>query len=165
MYENSQPIFFPVSRFKLFVMSLVTFGLYQIFWCYKNWQLFKAATGSNISPFWRAVFNGLFCYSLITKIRNRAKMRGIDANFSPFLLTVAWIGMALCARLPKPYLLVSFFSVIVLLPVQEIVNELNGLVAPNHNPNDRFSVWNIVTIAVGGSLTVLAIVGILMPPN
>ena len=92
-------------------------------------------------------------------------MRGIDANFSPFLLTVAWIGMALCARLPKPYLLVSFFSVIVLLPVQEIVNELNGLVAPNHNPNDRFSVWNIVTIAVGGSLTVLAIVGILMPPN
>ncbi|MEG3987653.1 hypothetical protein QUA13_10975 [Microcoleus sp. S28C3] len=163
MNENSQPIFFPVSRLKLFVMSLVTFGLYQIFWFYKNWQLFKAATGSNISPFWRAVFNGIFCYSLITKIRNRAKLRGIDADFSPFLLTLAWFGLALCARLPKPYLLVSFFSVIVLLPVQEIVNELNCLAAPNHNPNSRFSVWNILTIAVGGSLTVLAIVGILRP--
>ena len=163
MNENSQPMFFPVSRFKLFVMSLVTFGLYQIFWFYKNWQLFKAATGSNISPFWRAFFNGLFCYSLITKITNRAKLRGIDTNFSPFLLTVAWFGLALCAQLPKPYLLVSFLSVIVLLPVQETVNELNSLAAPNHNPNDRFSVWNILTIAVGGSLTVLAIVGILMP--
>jgi len=90
-------------------------------------------------------------------------LRGIDANFSPFLLTLAWFGLALCARLPKPYLLVSFFSVIVLLPVQEIVNELNSLVAPNHNPNSQFSVWNIVTIAVAGSLTVLAIVGTLMP--
>ncbi|MEG3936411.1 MULTISPECIES: hypothetical protein [unclassified Microcoleus] len=161
--EDSQPMFFPVSRFKLFVMSLVTLGLYQIFWFYKNWQLFKAATGDDISPFWRAVFNGIFCYSLITKIRNRAKLRGIDANFSPFLLTLAWFGLALCARLPDPYWLVSFLSVIVLLPVQEIVNELNSLAAPNHNPNDRFSVWNIVTIAVGGSLFVLAIVGTLMP--
>lgn len=163
MYENSQPIFFPVSRFKLLVMSLVTFGLYQIFWFYKNWQLFKAATGSNISPFWRAFFTGIYCYSLITKIRNRAKLRGIDADFSPFLLTVAWFGLTLCAQLPKPYFLVSFLSVIVLLPVQEIVNELNGLVAPNHKPNDRFSVWNIAAIVVGGSLTVLAIVGVLMP--
>ncbi|MEG4960202.1 MULTISPECIES: hypothetical protein [unclassified Microcoleus] len=163
MNENSQPIFFPVSRFKLLVMSLVTFGLYQIFWFYKNWQLFKTATGSKISPFWRAFFNGLFCYSLITKIRNRAKLRGIEANFSPFLLTLAWLGLTLCAQLPKPYLLVSFFSVIVLLPVQEIVNELNSLVAPNHNPNSRFSAWNIAIIAVGGSLFVLAIVGILMP--
>jgi hypothetical protein len=165
MYENSQPMFFPVSRFKLLVMSLVTLGLYQIFWFYKNWQLFKAATGTNISPFWRAVFNGLFCYSLITKIRNKAKLRGIDVNFSPFLLTVAWFGLALCARLPKPYFIVGFFSVIVLLPVQETVNELNSLAAPNHNPNDRFSVWNLLTIAVGGSLFVLAIVGTLMPPT
>jgi hypothetical protein len=163
MYDNSQPIFFPVSRFKLFVMSLVTFGLYQFFGFYKNWQLFKAATGTNISLFWRAFFNGLFCYSLITKIRNKAKLRGIDVNFSPFLLTVAWFGLALCARLPKPYFLVSFLSVIVLLPVQEIVNELNSLAAPNHNPNDRFSVWNILTIAVGGSLTVRAIIVSLMP--
>jgi hypothetical protein len=100
---------------------------------------------------------------LITKIRNRAKLRGIDANFSPFLLTLAWFGLALCTRLQKPYLLVSFFFVIVLLPVQEIVNELNCLAAPNHNPNSRFSAWNIATIAVAGSLTVLAIVGRLMP--
>ncbi|MEG4029171.1 MULTISPECIES: hypothetical protein [unclassified Microcoleus] len=43
------------------------------------------------------------------------------------------------------------------------MNKLNCVAARNHNPNSRFSAWNIVTIAVGGSLTVLAIVGILMP--
>lgn len=163
MNENSQPIFFPVSRFKLFVMSLVTFGLYEVFWFYKNWQLFKAATGYNISPFWRSVFSGIWCYFLFMEIKILAKSRRVHANFSPFLLAVFGIWFRLCAKLPDPYWIVSFFSVIVLLPVQEIVNELNCVVAPNHNPNSRFSVWNILTIAVGGSLIVLAIVGTLMP--
>ena len=61
MNEESQPMFFPVSRLKLLVMSLVTFGLYEVFWFYKNWQLFKAATVRDISPFWRTVFSGVFC--------------------------------------------------------------------------------------------------------
>jgi hypothetical protein len=92
-----------------------------------------------------------------------AKSRRIFANYSPFLLTVVWLGLNLCFRLPDPYSLVSNLSVIALFQVQEIVNELNSVVAPNHNPNDRFSVWNIAAIAVGGSLIVLAIVGTLMP--
>ncbi|MEG4045185.1 hypothetical protein [Microcoleus sp. Pol17_C1] len=163
MNEDSQPMFFPVSRLKLLVMSLVTFGLYQTFWFYKNWQLFKAATGRDISPFWRAFFSGIFFYPLLREIRSWAKSYCVAPNFSPFMLTIAWIGLLQCVRLPKPYLLVSFFSIIALLPVQENVNKLNCVAAPNHNPNSRFSAWNIATIAVGGSLTVLAIVGTLMP--
>jgi hypothetical protein len=163
MNENSQPIFFPVSRLKLLVMYIVTFGLYEIFWFYKNWQLFKAATGEDISPFWRAVFRVFFLYSLFKEIQDKAQSRGVHADFSPFLLTVVWIGLMVCSRLPDPYGLVCLFSVIVLLPVQWTVNELNSVVAPNHNPNDRFSVWNIAAIVVGGSLIVLAIVGTLMP--
>jgi hypothetical protein len=164
MNENSQPIFFPVSRLKLLVMYLVTFGLYEVFWFYKNWQLFKAKTGNDISPFWRTFFGLFYFYDLLSEIQQKARSRGVSADEpSPFLLTFAWIGLKVCSRLPDPYWIVSFFSVIVLLPVQEIVNELNSVVAPNHNPNDRFSVWNIVTIAVGGSLIVLAIVGTLMP--
>lgn len=165
MNENSQPIFFPVSRLKLLVMYTVTFGLYQVFWFYKNWQLFKAKTGDDISPFWRTVFVAFFFYELLHEIEEKARLRGVWADFSPFLLTVVWIGLMVCGRLPDPYFLVSFFSVIILLPVQETVNKLNCVAAPNHNPNDRFSVWNIAAIAVGCSLTVLAIVGTLMPPT
>lgn len=165
MNEDSQPMFFPVSRFKLLVMFIVTFGGYQLFWFYKNWQLFKAATGSNISPFWRAFFSGIFFYPLLAEIKVGAKSYCVSAKFSPFMLTIIWIGLSLCSRLPKPYLLVSFLSVIVLLPVQDTVNKLNCVAAPNHNPNRRFSVWNIAAIAVGGSLIVLAIVGALIPAN
>ena len=76
MNENSQPMFFPVSRFKLLVMSLVTFGLYEIFWFYKNWQLFKAKTGSDISPFWRTVFRVFFIYELLHEIQEKARSHG-----------------------------------------------------------------------------------------
>ncbi|MEG4493626.1 hypothetical protein [Microcoleus sp. D3_18_C4] len=163
MNENSQPIFFPVSRFKLIVMSLVTFGFYEIFWFYKNWQLLKTATGRDISPFWRTVFSGIFGYFLFKKIKLCAKSYCVSPKFSPFLLTIVWIGLNMCFRVPNPYGLVSNLSVIALLPVQERVNKLNCVAARNHNPNSRFSAGNILTIAVGGSLTVLAIVGILMP--
>jgi hypothetical protein len=163
MNEDSQPMFFPISRLKLLVMYIATFGLYEVFWFYKNWQLFKAKTGNEISPFWRTVFGVFYFYDLLAHIQEKALSRRVYAYFSPFLLTVVWIGLRVCTRLPDPYWIVSFFSVIVLFPVQETVNELNSVVAPNHNPNDRFSVWNILTIAVGGSLIVLAIVGTLMP--
>jgi hypothetical protein len=39
-------MFFPVSLFKLTVMSLFTLGLYEIYWFYRNWQLIKAMNPS-----------------------------------------------------------------------------------------------------------------------
>ena len=159
MNKQSETIFFPVSWFKLFVMSIVTFGFYQQFWFYKNWQLLKAENESNISPFWRAVFTNLFCYSLLAQIKKWAKSRNVYANFSPLWLTVAWIGISIfCVNLPRPYILAGLLSVIALLPVQKSVNELNNLMVPYHDRNSQFSVWNILTIAVGGSLLVRAII-------
>ncbi|MEG4104782.1 hypothetical protein [Microcoleus sp. S13_C5] len=164
MNENSQPIFFPVSRLKLFVMSIVTLGFYQVFWFYKNWQLLKAEDESNISPFWRTVFGALYCYPLLAQIKKWAKSRSVYANFSPLWVTVAWIGIIkFCGYLPMPYKLAVLLSVIALLPVQKSVNELNTLMIPYHDPNSRFSIWNILTIAVGCSLLVRAIIVSLMP--
>jgi len=34
----SDPPFFAVSVLKLFVMCVCTFGIYQFYWFYKNWQ-------------------------------------------------------------------------------------------------------------------------------
>jgi hypothetical protein len=121
MNEDAQPMFFPVSRLKLFVMLLVTLDYIKFLGFTKTGSYSKLQLEATSAPFCRAV-STVFLLFLNIKIKNRAKLRGIDANFSPFLLALAWFGLALCARLPKPYLLGSFFSVRVLLPVQEIVN-------------------------------------------
>ena len=73
-----QPIFFPVSSLKLVVMCIVTFGIYEVYWFYKNWKLIKQRTASDIMPFWRAFFAVLFCYSCFKRIEEAATSRGLS---------------------------------------------------------------------------------------
>jgi hypothetical protein len=163
MNKQPTPIFFPVSVLKLVVMSTVTLGFYEVFWFYKNWKLIKSRNSSNIIPIARAIFSGIFFYPLIKEIKDSANSRGTSANYSPFLLTLIWIGLIVSARLPDPYWLVTMLSVLVMIPVQKTVNQLNYHVVPEHNPNSDFSAWNIVGIVLGGMLLVLAIIGTFLP--
>jgi hypothetical protein len=158
-----QPLFFPVSPLKLIVMSTVTFGIYELFWFYKNWKLIKQRTDSDIMPFWRAFFGVLFCYSCFKEIKEVATSRGVSFPASPGWLAVLWIGLALSWRLPDPYSLVDLLTPLALVPIQKTVNDLNTIVAPDHNPNRRFSAWNIAMTVIGGIIVVLAIIGTLLP--
>ena len=161
--EAAQPMFFPVSLLKLVVMSTVTFGIYELYWFYRNWKLIKQRTSRDIMPFWRAFFAFFFCYSFFKEVKDSAASRSVVVGFSPGLLAVAWIGVTLCWRLPDPYWLVDTLAVLALLPVQKVVNEVNASFAPNHAPNVRFSGWNIAGIVFGGLLLVLAIIGTFLP--
>jgi hypothetical protein len=53
---SPEVLFLPASPLKLVVMSLCTFGLYELYWFYMNWNLLKQRHNSDISPFWRAFF-------------------------------------------------------------------------------------------------------------
>jgi hypothetical protein len=156
------PVFFPVSPLKLVIMSTVTFGIYELYWFYKNWKLIKERTGRDIMPFWRAFFGVFFCYSCFREVEEAARFRGISF-LSPGLLAAIWIILTICWRLPDPYWLVCWLTPFVLVPVQNAINRLNIEIAPNHNRNSRFSGWNIAGIVLGGILFVLSIIGAFMP--
>lgn len=158
-----QPIFFPVSRLKLVVMSTATFGIYELYWFYKNWKLIKQRTERDIMPFWRAFFAVIFCYSCFKEIKEVATSRGVSFPASPGGLAILWIALTFSWRLPDPYSLVDMLTPLVLIPIQKTVNDLNIIMAPNHNPNARFSAWNIVMTVVGGIFIVLVIIGTFLP--
>ncbi|MGD0651193.1 MAG: hypothetical protein ABSA97_08660 [Verrucomicrobiia bacterium] len=160
---TGQPIFFPVTPLKLVAMSIVTFGIYEIYWFYKNWKLIKQRTDRNIIPFWRAFFAVIFCYPCFEEIQQVAKSRGVSFPSSPGFFAVVWIALTLTWRLPDPYGLVYWLTPLVLVPIQKVINDLNAGVAPNHNPNARFSGWNITGTIIGGILFVLSIVGTVIP--
>ncbi len=160
---EGEPVFFAVSPLKLVVMSTVTLGIYEIYWFYKNWKLIKQRTESDIMPFWRAFFAVLFCYSYFREVKEVAASRGISFRSSPGFLAIAWILLTLSWRLPDPYWLVCWLTPLTLIPVQDTVNRFNTVIAPNHNPNSRFSGWNITGIVIGGILLLLCIIGTLLP--
>jgi hypothetical protein len=151
-----------VSETKVVVLSLCTLGLYQYYWFYRNWRMVRDQTSANIFPFWRSFFAVFFCYSLFKHIRGYNDDLP-SSNMAAGPLAAVWIVLSLLWKLPDPYWLVSLMPVFVLVPVQRVINGINAVVAPNHEPNSRFSVWNWITVLFGGPFLVLAVYGTLLP--
>jgi len=161
---ESQAPFFAVSPLKLVVMSIFTFGLYELYWFYKNWQYFKLREKENISPFWRAFFGIFFCYSMFSEIREWQKELG-KGQMPAGWLAFGWIVTTMAYRLPDPLWLVSMASVAFLVPVQKVANDINRDEAPEHDPNNKIQGANWVGIVLGSLVFALAIFGAFTPDN
>lgn len=154
---------FAVSLSKLTVMSLFTLGLYEVYWCYKQWQAERQREHADLSPFWRAFFAPLWGFSLFPRIQGRAAKHGVTTSWSPTALALCFLLLNAAWRLPDPYWLVSIFSFVPLLFVQQSVNALNAAIAPEADRNDRYSGKNVFIIVVGAILLLLVILGALAP--
>jgi hypothetical protein len=159
----SPPLYFPVSVLKLAVMSTCTFGIYELYWFYENWCMVRDRERSDIIPFGRMFFAPLFCYSLLKKMDATAESQRIRRSIEAGPLAAGWIIFTILAKLPDPYWLVTFLAVGYLLPVQAAVNEINLVTSPKHNPNRRFTAWNIVGVVIGGLFLALVLIGTFLP--
>jgi hypothetical protein len=156
--ENRAP-FFSVSLAKFTAMSVCTFGVYEIYWFYKNWRLVRERENLKILPFWRAFFAFFFCYQCFSRIRAQAATIGIDHSVPAGPLAAAWIITSLLYKLPDPFWLVSLLAFLFILPIQALANRINETMAPGHDQNRRLTGWNIAAVAGGGIFFVLAIIG------
>jgi hypothetical protein len=153
------PMFFAVSPLKLVVMSVVTLGAYELFWFYANWQRLRRRRHPRISPFWRTMFVYIHCYSLFKTVKEEADATNVRTAFSPGLMALGWIVTTLLWKLPDPGGLISMAAVVFLVPVQKAMNDVNHALAPGHDPNTRFTAWNISGIVLGGLVLGLAVWG------
>jgi len=87
--------FYCVSTMKLSILSLATFGLYQLFWFYKNWVKVRARSCYVMSPFWRAVFSPLFCYPLASGVNSAAESVNVAQRIRPGPIAAIYAGMML----------------------------------------------------------------------
>jgi hypothetical protein len=157
-----EPVFFPVSGLKLALMSLVTFGLYEVYWFYKNWQCLQRL-GHKLNAPIRAVFYPLTAWWLFKPIAEQARKAGLSLQAGGLALAVLIFGGLW--RLPEPWWLVSLLGFLPLLPVQQVVNDLNRQVAPDADPNSRFTGANIAALVLGGVLIILTLIGISVPES
>ncbi len=115
-HNDVVPQFLAVSPVKFVAMSLCTFGLYEIYWSYKNWQIIKDRDGSEIMPFWRAAFYPLWHYSLLTELNKSLVSRALSSGVYRGLLAASVLILNGMWRLPDPYWLVSFLTFLGFLP-------------------------------------------------
>ncbi|MGD0522109.1 MAG: hypothetical protein ABSA48_12700 [Terracidiphilus sp.] len=161
--QPAQPPFFAVSLLKLAVLSTFTFGIYEIYWFYRNWKRIWQQGERNIMPFWRAFFLVIFCYPCFIRIKKAGMSRGIAPAPPIGVLAVCYILATISWRLPGAFWLITFLSVVFLLPVQSYVNRINAAESPGHDPNSRFGVWNWIATIAGSIMFILAIIGSFLP--
>jgi hypothetical protein len=169
--------FFPVSEGKLITLYILSFGLYGVFWFYKNWKLQQKTMDKKIYPVWRAIFSIFFTHSLFKRINQSAvhleKQHKFNANALATLFVAAIIMSNLLDRFTMnssmqigmsntiiiSSLVLFLLSVYPLVKVQATVNRINNdmLGYLNH----KYSLWNYLLITLGIILWLLVVLGIL----
>jgi hypothetical protein len=151
-----------VGTTKFVVMTLSTFGLYEVYWLYKNWSV-EARAGADISPLARAVFAPLFVYSLAEHNNARAISANLQTALNPWLVSIAFLLLTVAVRLPSPFWLIGLMSGFVLIPIQKQSARINAARAIGIGKEARFSPLNIVWLVVSAVFWLLVLVGSLLP--
>ena len=112
----------PVGLFQFALLSVATFGLYEVWWTYKCWKYFKLKDQSDIVPVGRAIFGIIFLFPLFSRIRNEAHSQGYVGDFVPGILFIGYLIFNILAQFPPPWLYVSVAGFICFLPVVNAFN-------------------------------------------
>ena len=168
----SEPWFLYIPIPRLIFMSLITFGLYDAYWIYKNWGFLKKRDGLKIMPFWRGIFGIFFIYGILKEIKNDGALNSqASAQFSAGALATGYIiqmfigetlGVADDIRVLLFSALLSVFTFLFLLPAQNFINQANESRAqrPNHTP---WTTGHVVVLIVGLIYGGLIFIGVVAP--
>lgn len=121
--------YFPVSLPRLFVLSIATLGVYQLYWFYRNWKYIKRRNGSAIMPFWRALFAPIWFYPLYLDLKrdSRERFGKVLVPAAPWvvLLLVLYVGLDVMESFGGLFELLSLLSVVCLLPFANYILHIN----------------------------------------
>lgn len=157
------PYFFTTSTLKLSLMSICTFGIYELYWFYKNWVLIKGRTGENIMPFWRAFFAPIWAYSCFSHIKTSTVESNVQESLSIGLLAVVYFILHASWRLPDPLWLISYLSFALIIPANSVALSINNNLISDFKNNEEFSGWNWVGLVLGGAMFLLILIGTFSP--
>jgi len=167
MTEFNQPIeqqfsnVMPVRKF-CFLM-IITFGLYQLPWCHKQWNFLKNRDNLNINPWLRAWFFAFTIHSLAKKIFFLAEREGYRERTSAFQVTlIYWICIVLY-QLPGIFWFLGLFYFVPLLTILKAVNYYWEQQQPNLPVREFFTGREVAWIVFGAIFWLLVIIGLLSP--
>ncbi|MCX6009228.1 MAG: DUF4234 domain-containing protein [Chloroflexi bacterium] len=157
----------PVWHFVL--LSILTLSAYEIYWFYRNWKQMKVHKNLDMSPGWRTaglfvpIYGLVLAYRQFRDVRDFSREAGIDKSYSPGWILFAWITINVLWKLPDPFWLLSFGSVLPLAVVQGVLNSYWEKEQPGLMRRTKFSGGQIALIVIGGIVWILMLIGMLFP--
>lgn len=140
--------YFNISLLRLWLSSFFTFGLYDIYWSYRNWAAYKKATKDDVEPLLLALFNFITVFCLQSKIsRLLPEKKRLNAVCAA-MYSLVFIGVVVAYANSVSFiglLLLTAYVVLpmLLFPIQKSIIELAGKTTKEHATGE------IVVLAVG----------------
>jgi len=160
-------VLFPVSLWKMAIMSWVTYGWYLLAWQYMNWLCVNKLRGKKepegVTVLNVVLFSIILIFPLLRRMRASGQKLGFHEPLPAILLAISFLAVCILAAvgdrlLPIPFSL-GGLTFLPLLVVQRYANALNATVMPQGVKNDKLSGLNWLAIVIGGGLQVFAVVG------
>ncbi len=172
--DDDGPRYYVVAPVKFLLLSIMSFGLYFVYWFYKNWQLIKVRDSDGSWPIPRAIFYIFFTHALFADIDIRAKERDADYSWDPTLVASIFVALALISifydrLIPDRYFggwyVVGSFSLVFIQPLL-LLQAQKAINFASHDDkgatNRRLSAANIAWLVVCALWWVTTIIGLLM---
>lgn len=169
-------LLFSNTTTKLVILSVLTFGFYELYWSYKNWKAIKRMDARDISPFWRSWFIVFYVYYLFKVIAEKAAAKGFAGSPNVSTLACTYLALVICGSLSgrldqftgmsllsNVLWFASFLTVMPLVEMQKAVNAHNHAIDPGYMPVGRFSAWDIAFVVIGGAFMLLSLAGLFLP--
>lgn len=165
--------FYVVSTRKFTILLMLTFGLYTVFWFYKNWKLYKSKNEEDIWPIARGIFSIFFAHSLFENVNVALENRSLIYKWSPSIYASLYVVFAIVGRIldklsskgiGSPYSDLTSILLIpaicfVLLKAQGAINlsqdDVSGV------SNSKFTLSNYLWCFAGGILWLFVVLGLL----
>ncbi len=90
--STAPPLFLYIPIARLVLFSIASFGIYEIYWMYRNWRYVKDRKKLQIEPFWRAWFGVFYLHRLLRLMHVDMEAFSVDkSSFSWGTLATMWI--------------------------------------------------------------------------
>ena len=144
---RDQLIMHPVSMKKFIILTIVTLGVYQIYWFYKNWQWVRTTQDEPMWPAVRSFFSGIMNFALFPRIADEASGKGyswygalaLPLAFLYFTGNVLDRAIARIDTMPDWVSVLSFLFIFVSVPVAMQVKHMNNDKPDLIAQNSRFT--------------------------
>ena len=149
-----------ISTSKFILLSIISFGTYQIWWMYKMWKFYQSRERLDIYPAARAFFSIFFLHSLMERNLRFAQENNYTKEYSSPAMYLGFLFSSFLGRLPDPYWLTSFVSCFFLVPTFNAV-QFAFIQAPEINAKEQtfFNARQIILLVIGAALWVLILFG------
>ena len=115
---------FIISVNKFIVLSVLTFGVYEIWWAYKAWRFYQQKEKLDIMPALRALLGVFFLIPLFNKIKRSAVDTGVSTDYNSVLLYIGYLVLNIFAQSETVFWFLSFISIVFLIPPFKTFNHI-----------------------------------------